>query len=211
MSFTRRSSGAGRPYQGRTSSQHWYRDNQVYFLTARCRAKYPALEPDEVKACFWQTFDDCCEQFGFTPWVTSLLNNHYHTIGYLRHGTELSPMMRMLHGRLARYANQVLESQFKAGGLQVPLPQPPLNACGRLLPFWGDSKRKSYFDGCLRDEKQGRLTYRYVLTQCKRHRICEDWRDHPHTHVNIEMDRAIRRATEVRAFLYGVKYKRYMT
>ena len=32
--------------------------------------------------------------FGFFPWVTSLLNNHYHTLGYLRVGENLGPMMQ---------------------------------------------------------------------------------------------------------------------
>jgi hypothetical protein len=77
------------------------------------------------------------------------------------------------------------------------------------LPFWHDRKDQNYFDGCLRDQKQGRLTYRYVLRQSLRHGVCDDWRDYPHTRVNVELERAIKRALELNAFLVGVPYKRY--
>ena len=50
---------------------------------------------------------------------------------------------------------------------------------------------------------------RQVLTQCKRHLICDDPKDYPHTHVNIDLDRAIKRALELKAFMKGVPYKRY--
>ena len=68
---------------------------------------------------------------------------------------------------------------------------------------------REYFDGCLRSEKQGRLTYRYILNQCRRHGICKRYQDYPHTRVKIACDRAIKRAIELDAFLTGVPYKRY--
>ena len=51
--------------------------------------------------------------------------------------------------------------------------------------------------------------YRYTLMQAVRARIVTDWRDYPHTKVDIEMWRAIRRAVELNAFLEDVPYKRY--
>jgi len=33
----------GPVYIGQHRFEHWYRDNQVYFLTARCRDRFPAL------------------------------------------------------------------------------------------------------------------------------------------------------------------------
>jgi hypothetical protein len=79
----------------------------------------------------------------------------------------------------------------------------------RVSPFWWDTGKKSYFDGCLRNEKQGRRTYRYVYLQCVKHGICGDPKDYPHTRVNVEMERAIKRAMELKAFMTGVAYKRY--
>jgi hypothetical protein len=121
--------------------------------------------------------------------VTSLLDNHYHTIGYLKIGANLPTMMQRLHGSVAKLVNDTLPERFPE--------------------FWRDAKGHEYFDGCLRDEKQGRLTYRYVFTQCKRHGICADPRNYPHTRVNVELERAIARANELRAFLNDVPYKRY--
>jgi len=48
----------GKPFQ------HWYRDNTVYFITARCRERYRAFASDEAKAVFWDRFDYYAAQFG---------------------------------------------------------------------------------------------------------------------------------------------------
>lgn len=169
--------------------EHWLADNQVYFLTARCRDQFPAFKSDAAKQIFWRQFDKYTAEFGFTPWVTSLVDNHYHTLGYLRVGNNLPNMMQRIHGSIAKLVNDLL-------------PQ-------RLTPFWRDESGKSYFDGCIRDEKQARLAYRYTLTQAVRHGIVRDWREYRHTRLNVELERAIRRSHELRAFLKGVPYKRY--
>jgi len=64
-------------------------------------------------------------------------------------------------------------------------------------------------NGCIRDELQCRRAYRYTLTQCRRHGICANPADYPHTHLNIDVDRAVRRVLELKAFLTDVPYKRY--
>ncbi len=81
----------------------------------------------------------------------------------------------------------------------------------RRIPFWSEKGpgHGDYFDGCIRDEKQCRRAYRYVLTQCVRHGICDDWREYRHTRVNVELERALNRALQLNAFLGGVPYKRY--
>ncbi len=196
---------------GKASFQHWYRDNQIYFLTARCRERYPAFASEQAKNVFWAQFDKYTAQHGFEPWVTSLLDNHWHSVGYLFRGDQLGPMMNGIQGSVAKLVNDFLESQFRAG----LIPAPPQGKTrhqtypGRLTPFWYESRSYSYFDGCLRDEKQGRLTYRYVLTQCRRHKVCDEPADYPHTRVRVPLDQAIARAKELEAFLYGVPYKRY--
>jgi REP element-mobilizing transposase RayT len=169
--------------------EHWLADNQVYFITARCRDQFPAFATEAAKAVFWRQFDKYTTEFGFTPWVTSLVDNHYHTLGYLRIGDNLPRLMQRLHGSVAKLVNDLLPE--------------------RLTPFWRDAEGKGYFDGCIRDEKQARLAYQYTLTQAVRHGIVTDWRMYPHTHVNIELERAIRRSHELKAFLEGVPYKRY--
>jgi hypothetical protein len=79
----------------------------------------------------------------------------------------------------------------------------------RLTPFWWDRKHGDYMDGCIRNELQCRRAYRYVLTQSVRHGIVKEWRDYPHTRVTIELERAVKRSLELKAFLKGVPYPRY--
>jgi hypothetical protein len=184
---TSRTSNAARGDQHRF--EHWLADNQVYFITARCRDQFPVFASESAKTVFWKQFDKCTAEFDFTPWVTSLVDNHYHTIGYLRVGKSLPLMMQRIHGSVAKLVNDLL-------------PQ-------RLTPFWCDADGKGYFDGCIRDEKQARLAYRYALLQAERHGIVCDWRQYPHTRVNVELERAIRRSHELKAFMEGVPYKRY--
>jgi hypothetical protein len=176
-------------FDGRHRFEHWYRDNTVYFITARVRGGEMAFASDRAKAVFWDRFDFYSRRFGFTPWVTTLMVNHYHTLGYLRVGENLGQMMRRLHGSVAKLVNDALDV--------------------RIVPFWRDKADKSYFDGCIRDELQCRRAYRYVLTQCVRHGICPDWRNYSGTRVEVELERGLRRALELKAFLPEVPYKRY--
>lgn len=169
--------------------EHWYRDNSIYFITARVRGGVHAFESEAAKQIFWECFDKYTQQFGFNPWLTSLLDNHYHTAGHLLIGENLGEMMRLIHGSAAKRVNDLL-------------PQ-------RIRPFWYDSGKQGYFDGCLRDEVQGRRTYRYVLLQAVRNGIVRDWRDYPHTRVNVELEDAIGRAKAEHAFMEGVVYERY--
>ena len=138
-----------RVYRGQHRREHWYIDNQVYFITARCRDRFPAFAREQAKAVFWDRFEHYTAAYGFTPWVTSLLDNHYHTLGYLREGKHLGPMMQRIHGSVAKLVNDTLEA----------------NGQPRLKPFWRQSHRHDYFDGAIRDEKQARLAYRYTLKQ----------------------------------------------
>lgn len=177
-------------HNGHHRFEHWQIDNQVYFITARCRDKYAAFASEAAKAIFWERFDHYTNEFRFVPWVTSLLDNHYHTLGYLYAGRNLSPLMQRLHGSVAKLVNDILPE--------------------RRPEFWRDAKGQEYFDGAIRDGKQGRLAFRYTLLQSMRHRICKDYREYPHTRINVELEAAIKRSLELGAFLEGVPYKRYL-
>jgi len=176
-------------YKGQHRFEHWYRDNQVYFITARCWDKFPAFASEEAKAVFWDRFIFYTREAQFTPWVTSIVINHYHSLGYCKDGKKFGTMMQQIHGSVAKLVNDLL-------------PQ-------RRSPFWGDPGHQDYFDGCIRDEKQCRRAYRYTLTQSVRHGLCRDWREYRHTRVNVELEAGLRRALELHAFLEGVRYKRY--
>src|SRR5262245_43461693 len=146
-------------WEGQHRFEHWYRDNQIYFITARCKDQFPALAGDAAKAIFWERFESTTIAHGFHPWVTSLLDNHYHTVGYLERGEALSKMMQLIHGGVAKLVNDLLEKRFNpkrssgasSDGLKPVCPRELIK--GRLLPFWCDSRKKNYFDVCLRSEK----------------------------------------------------------
>lgn len=180
-------------YQGKHRFEHWYRDNTVYFITARTRAGTPVFETGTAQEIFWTKFTQYTSEFGFEPWVTSLMNNHYHVLGYLPKKEGLGPMMQRLHGSVAKLVND----------LQVQLGSP------KLSPFWGDTKHNDYMDGCIRDEVQAERAYKYVLRQAVRAGIVKDHQSYSNTRVTREMENAIVWAREHRAFMYGVDYPRY--
>ena len=211
-------------FRGQHRFEHWYVDNQVYFITARCRDRFPVFACDQAKAIFWDRFEYYAHQNGFVPWVTSLMDNHYHTLGHLGEGMKLQRMMQRLHGAVAKLVNDVLERRAppaeaggagesaggageSAGGAGARPGSPGRSA--RLVPFWRDTKGREYFDGCIRDEKQARSAYRYTLLQSVRHGICADGGAYLHTRVKVELESAVRWAHQVGAFMEGVPYKRY--
>jgi REP element-mobilizing transposase RayT len=187
--FRKSSATSTEYFRGDHRFEHWYLDNQVYFITARCRDRFRAFASEVAKQVFWDRFERYTSKYGFTPWVTSLLDNHYHTLGYLRIGDNLGPMMQRLHGSVAKMVNDLFVE--------------------RRVPFWSEAGHQDYFDGCIRDEKQCRLAYRYTLTQAVRHGIVRDWHDYPHTRAPIDLERGLKRALELKAFLEHVPYKRY--
>lgn len=176
-------------YEQQHRFEHWYRDNTVYFITSRCRDKKRAFGSVEAKEIFCERFKQYSREYGFVPFIWTLMDNHYHVLGYLKKGENVGPMMRHLHGSVAKLVNDLLPERIK--------------------PFWYDSGKQGYFDGCIRDEKQCRRAYRYTMLQSVRHRICRDWRACPYTFVNVELDVAVKRAMELNAFMQGVRYKRY--
>jgi hypothetical protein len=176
-------------FNGQHRFEHWYRDNTIYFITARCRDRFPAFESEAAKAIFWDRFNHYTALYGFVPWITSLLDNHYHSMGYLKIGTNLGPMMQRIHGSTAKLVNDLLPE--------------------RRVPFFRDANHHDYFDGCLRDVLQAERTFRYILGQSVRHGIVKDYRRYPHTRLKIECQRGIKRAVQLNAFLDEVPYARY--
>jgi REP element-mobilizing transposase RayT len=132
--------------KGVSRFEHWYRDNTVYFVTARCRDRFRAFASEEAKQIFWDRFDHYTQQFGFEPWFASLMDNHYHFGGHLLIGKNLGVMMQRIHGSVAKLVNDILPE------------------C--RVPFWREQGRQNdYYDGCFRDPLQCRRACRYTLKQ----------------------------------------------
>ena len=128
---------------GRHRREHWCIDNQIYFITARCREGLHAFETAAAKSVFWQQFDLKTEAFGFTPIITALMSNHYHTLGHLRSGNDLPQLMQRFHGAIAKLTNDLRPTEDR-----IP----------RLFREVGG--RRQYFDGAIRDGRQFTRCYR---------------------------------------------------
>jgi hypothetical protein len=148
-----------------------------------------AFESEEAKQVFWTQWEKYTKEFEYTSWVTSLMSNHCHDLGYNRYADNLPKMMQRIHGSVAKLVNDVLEV--------------------RITPFWIDHGKQNYFDGCIRDVLQCERAYRYTYLQSVRHRDCSDPKKYAHTRVKIECDVGIKRAVQLNAFLEGVPYARY--
>lgn len=173
-------------YDGRHRFEHWYRDNQIYSITVRCSDRFHAFTIEPAKMIFWDRFNQYTSLHGFAPFITTLMANHYHTLGYLSVVVEVGEMMRKFHGSVAKLVNDVLPVRRK--------------------PFWHDRRHHDYFDGCIRDEKQFTRAYRYIATQATRSNIRP--RD-VHTQIHVELNDGLRFAVYRKALLRGVDYARY--
>ena len=185
----RSSRSAHRVYEGRRRFEHWYVDNQIYFITARCFGGFPAFRGEDAKAVFWGRLTHYAEEAEFRLWIASVMPNHYHFMGYAKFGEPVGVMMQRLHGAVAKLVNDRLPDRRK--------------------PFWVDKLGRTYFDGCIRDETQCRRAYRYIQRQPVRHGICARREDYPHTRSWGGLDAGVRRALELGAFMEWMPYRRY--
>ena len=102
MSFRKSSISSNEFHEGQHRFEHWYRDNTIYFITSRCRDRYPAFASEEAKQIFWDRYNFYTQQYEFVPLNTSLLDNHYHAMLYGKIGENLGPFIRHLHGSVAK-------------------------------------------------------------------------------------------------------------
>jgi REP element-mobilizing transposase RayT len=176
-------------FQGKHRFEHWYRDNSVYFVTARTEGGAHVFKTRGASDVFWASLDRYSKQYGLNLWVATLMSNHYHLLFYMRWSENLGPFMKGLHGSAAKLVNDLSET--------------------RLVPFWSWKGRHTYFDGCLRNEKQLTLTYRYVRDQAVRARLVRDWTQYPDTKVLCDLDAALRFAMDRKVFPSNLPYARY--
>ena len=178
-------------WKGKHRFEHWYRDNTVYFITSKVRDGFHAFREERAKQIFWDRFDHWSTKYDFKPWGVSLLDNHYHILGFLPIGENLGHMMQKLHGSTSKLVNDTLPE--------------------RHVPFWRFAGHRDYFDGCLRDETQLRRAYHYVQRQAVRAGLVRRVEDYPHTRTYVTLHEAVARAKVRDAYLPTVPYARYDT
>lgn len=65
MRFRKSSISSGEHYDGQHRFEHWYRDNSIYFITARCRNRFPAFASEDAKMIFWERFGCYTQKYTF--------------------------------------------------------------------------------------------------------------------------------------------------
>jgi hypothetical protein len=71
-------------FDGHHRFEHWYRDNQVYFITSTVRDHFPAFATEATQRIYWQKLEQYAKEFHFAPWVVSLMSNHDHMLGHFK-------------------------------------------------------------------------------------------------------------------------------
>jgi hypothetical protein len=98
----RKSSHTNREFHdGEHRFEHWYRDNSVFFITSKVREGRAMFATEEAKLIFWDRFDYYTKLHQFIPWDATVMNNHYHFVGYMKDAQQLGEMMRKRIGRMA--------------------------------------------------------------------------------------------------------------
>jgi len=128
----------------RHNPPHLFADRSFYFLTAGTHEKQQLWFDDDRKRILFDAIEFWCEEYrcAIEAWV--IFGNHYHLLGRLPKGEDLSTVVRKIHGRSATLLNKL----DRRPGRQV---------------WW------NYWDRCIRDEGDFMAYLRYLLWNPVRH------------------------------------------
>ena len=134
--------------------EHWYLDNQIYFITARCRDSLPRLR------------ERSSEDNLLGP-----LRSLHKTLRLctVDHKPTRQPLP---HARLSPYRRKPRPDDATPARFHRKTSQrhpTTTTACHS----GAKSGNRDYFDGCIRNEKQCRLAYKYTQRQSVRHGIAQ--------------------------------------
>jgi putative transposase len=125
-----------------------------YFITAHTVGKTPLLSMDEHKSIWLSSFNALQSRFevNISAWV--LLDNHYHFLSYFQNANSIPKFIQQLHGSTSFKLN-------KFDGIR-----------GREIWY-------SYWDRCVRDEKDFWTKFNYIHYNPVKHGYAEkpeDWK-----------------------------------
>jgi len=116
---------------------HIYKDNELYFITARTIKKEKFFNTAEKKGIFHRTLKSVLEKYGYHLYAWIVLGNHYHFLMKAITGENLKFFVKDLHSLSAKEINK---SDDQAG---------------RKIWF-------QYWDRCVRDEKDFYFHFNYI-------------------------------------------------
>ena len=128
---------------------HIYIDQTWYFITAHTHGKAPLFISNEQKQLWVNEFNTLTQNFSvdIAAWV--LLNNHYHLLCYFEQSSHIPAFIKRLHGVTSFKLNKYDNKQ------------------GRKVWY-------SYWDRCIRDERDYWTKFNYIHYNPIKHGYVKD-------------------------------------
>jgi len=127
---------------------HIFRDNTLYFITARTINKKSFFNSDEKKEILRKVIKEAIKRFEISCYAWVILDNHYHLLMRIKEGKYLSKFIQNIHTNSSRLLNKLEDLQ------------------GRNIWF-------QYWDRCIRDERDFWKHFNYIHHNPVKHRRVE--------------------------------------
>jgi len=128
---------------------HIFRDDTIYFITARTVDQKLYFDTDSKKKLFCLCLKAGLQKFEIHLYAWVLLNNHYHLLFKIPAGENLSKFINFINGK----------SSFELNKLE--------NRQGRKTWY-------QYFDHCIRDEADFWKHFNYIHQNPVKHGFCKN-------------------------------------
>ena len=132
---------------------HLFLDNTPYFITGAIKFRRPLLKQVELKRLLLSAISKYFKAYRWELHHWVILDNHYHLLGLSNRGTDLTRIMKGIHGSTA-----------------IPIQ----HATGAAVPIWWN-----YWDYSPRDEKDYYIRLNYLLWNPIKHGYVERLEDYP--------------------------------
>jgi len=116
---------------------HIYKDDSIYFITARTYQKEKIFNTDQKKKILFKNLRNEFSKIDYKLYAWAILDNHYHIEFKTKFGSNLGKTLNFIHGRTA----------FEINELE--------NISGRKI-------FQNYLDYCIRDEKDFYRHFNYI-------------------------------------------------
>jgi putative transposase len=147
---------------------HLFLDDTPYFITGAIYQKRHLLTDPELKKQLLSLIEKNFQAVGWqlNDWV--ILDNHYHLLGISHKGSDLSKMIRGIHGASSGIIRQKKHCD---------------------LPVWWN-----YWDYCTRDDKDYYTKLNYLLTNPIKHGYVTNLNDYPFSSFEFTLNNKGREA-----------------
>jgi REP element-mobilizing transposase RayT len=86
---------------------HIYKDDTIYFITARTVEKEKLFDIEKKKKIFYRTLKNVLERYNYLLYAWTILDNHYHLLMKIAEGENLKFFVKDLHALSAKRLNEL--------------------------------------------------------------------------------------------------------